>query len=835
MPFPPIFYWRTRTRVILYRTSPRSTIWQAIWAARTCAPSPAFPRLLTTSVFGYLCREDWVFHRRHLSCKTGEDSSAKNTVVRISIAARENLGMAPDGTTRCNMQTNIVHTLANRDNAEGGAIWATVSRIEYDTDKMAQDKWRELYPDTEPAGLFMAKVDVSEIPMDELQASLPAFEHLLLAHGYGLYCIDYTQDFSGVLDREVLVDHLCTSEGFREQGDLASAMCTEVPMILANAISVWDHVCTWVRTSKAGYTVRTKAYIKVVSNFEAGEIWEPIGGHLADYVNCLNEHLRRTFLHPALKSLCTPSAGETSRRTRPKRWWRRPWPCFPLGSRGTRSVVSRLPSSGRTCPRASIYVLSWPTISRARYSSPGTRIRQQARSRVSGSGPPRQTRTKRRVGHGRLRVSYMSHLPGWHSGSQRRGCRAGAAPMLYQGRRCRHNLGSQKTTYTIASKRSRSRNPPAALCLGFLGLEGQQVPFDCHRDLDLSPPRGTRNCTGPRNLHALDHEPGITPLADPRLGERQRLAAMCLGSTRGRIAKIQGRAATLSRRTGKPSGLVAKYRRYEEKSQQTRDEVEDILRTQTDKVADIPSGRKWLVLGYRRSRATSAQRVVLRCCKDDEETTCIVWATQGLERVLDGCADVFEADTDKFGRTTFWLPLIGDGMGLEIEIESARVFQPGDGRKVSWNPIGVVAAPDPQRLATLQALAEKEQEHQAQLEAEQRPWEQSCLLEAPAPNPKDTKKALNLPSGEYLCRRYAPTTFRGAYHTLLFLVPADEDGEPATDVERLFLEGEVAVIGSIEALQKAHAPLLCYLGAERTMPQKKKDRLATLATVRKAV
>ena len=33
-----------------------------------------------------------------------------------------------------------------------------------------------------------------EIPMDELQASLPAFERLLLAHGYG---IDYTQDFSG--------------------------------------------------------------------------------------------------------------------------------------------------------------------------------------------------------------------------------------------------------------------------------------------------------------------------------------------------------------------------------------------------------------------------------------------------------------------------------------------------------------------------------------------------------------------------------------------------------------------------------------------------------------
>ena len=96
------------------------------------------------------------------------------------------------------------------------------------------------------------------------------------------------------------------------------------------------------------------------------------------------------------------------------------------------------------------------------------------------------------------------------------------------------------------------------------------------------------------------------------------------------------------------------------------------------------------------------------------------------------------------------------------------------------------------------------------MEAEQRAREQSCLLEAPAPNPRDTKKALDLSSGEYLCRRYAPTTFRGAPRTLLFLVPAGEDREPATDVETptygLFLEGEVAAIGGIEALQKAHAP-----------------------------
>ena len=120
-------------------------------------------------VFGYLRREDCVVHGGRLSCTTGEDSSAKNTIARISTDEHR-----------------------TRDNAEGVAIRATVSRIEFDTDKKAQEKWRELYPETEPAGLFVTKVDVSEIPMVELQASLPAFERLLLANGYGLYCIDYT-------------------------------------------------------------------------------------------------------------------------------------------------------------------------------------------------------------------------------------------------------------------------------------------------------------------------------------------------------------------------------------------------------------------------------------------------------------------------------------------------------------------------------------------------------------------------------------------------------------------------------------------------------------------
>ena len=47
--------------------------------------------------------------------------------------------------------------------------------------------------------------------------------------------------------------------------------------------------------------MRTKIYNKVVSQFEEGEVNKTFGGHLADYVDCPNQHMRRTFEHPAVQ------------------------------------------------------------------------------------------------------------------------------------------------------------------------------------------------------------------------------------------------------------------------------------------------------------------------------------------------------------------------------------------------------------------------------------------------------------------------------------------------------------------------------------------------------
>ena len=238
-------------------------------------------------VFGYLSREENVFQKGKLSCTSGEKGAAKVVVASIANALERAVGK------RGYMKTSLVHTVAAGD-TRSSTIRATIARIEKDTLYKANRKWKEIHPQKEIAGYFVAKCDVSEVPLEEL--------HSLVGYGYGIYSIDYTQDFSGVLDRQALVDNL----GFRRARDFCTAIDEKEPSILENTNNVGEHVCTWISTTAEGRIARTKIYNKVVSNFEAGEIREPVGGHLADFADCPNPHLRQTFLHPDVEALgCT--------------------------------------------------------------------------------------------------------------------------------------------------------------------------------------------------------------------------------------------------------------------------------------------------------------------------------------------------------------------------------------------------------------------------------------------------------------------------------------------------------------------------------------------------
>jgi len=225
------------------------------------------------------------------------------------------------------MQTSIVHTVSAQEDGNS-TIRATISQIEAATMWRAKGKWQDIHPGKEVAGYFVAKCDVSEVPLEETHNGLYVFQKCREGHGYGIYSSDYTQDFSGVLHHDALVAHL----GFAEHGDHSGAMHSlsrewdeeeeeKKSILLDNTGTVGKHVCTWLSLSEKRTTTRTKVYNKIVSNFEAGEIREPVGGHLADYADCPNAHLRRTFEHPDVQgrgctrieiSVYAPPLGELS-------------------------------------------------------------------------------------------------------------------------------------------------------------------------------------------------------------------------------------------------------------------------------------------------------------------------------------------------------------------------------------------------------------------------------------------------------------------------------------------------------------------------------------------
>ena len=228
-------------------------------------------------VYGYVRKKDlFQVGGKHLC------ANAQGIAKYVSGAARETYGRY--------LQPTILHTVLV---GSGGVVGSTVAEIERRVPN--REAWKELYGE-DPAAIFVCKVGCSELAIQQVEEGIELFGKLLQRHCMGIYSIDYTQDFSGTLDRPALVDRL-HSLGFEDQHIPGEREGT----ILDNTNSVGEHVCTWVANG-----CRTKIYNKIVCNFEAGEVQKPMGGKLAEYVDCPNAPLRQTFQHPEVqKRGCT--------------------------------------------------------------------------------------------------------------------------------------------------------------------------------------------------------------------------------------------------------------------------------------------------------------------------------------------------------------------------------------------------------------------------------------------------------------------------------------------------------------------------------------------------
>ena len=242
-------------------------------------------------IYGYLRREDIVYTPRGgVSCTEGANGSACSIVEMLRSIVRQTIGK------NSNLpHINIMHTveIGNQPNSN---ILKTIAEIE--KKQPIRKKWEERTL-SQAFAVFVVKVDVSNIPIQELQKYIKELEKTLFTIGYFIYCVDYTRDFSGTMDKEELINYLLEEENFKMEGEYSEEHHTNI--ILNNSSSVGQNVLTYLRTDGESMQ-RIKFYNKIVSNLEAGEVRANFGGHIYDLVFSSNERLRRLFWHPDIKS-----------------------------------------------------------------------------------------------------------------------------------------------------------------------------------------------------------------------------------------------------------------------------------------------------------------------------------------------------------------------------------------------------------------------------------------------------------------------------------------------------------------------------------------------------
>ena len=603
--------------------------------------------------------------------------------------------------------------------------------------------------------------------------------------------------------------------------------------------------------------MQTKVYNKIVSNFEAGEVREQFGGHLADYVDCPNERLRKTFLHPEVQS------------------------------RGcTRIEISLYAYTDRT-PETADYLVEnamrmvSPTNTNLFVEQPAKRhwenfAKHLDRCFVLADRPNStiyvcwyaHTRTGRLAG---IRISTTRHTVDcdekwnrailWAMGDFGfRNCPIFHTEILS----LEKETGIQLSNLQCYTKNKDSKT---ILCAN---RRPTQLHTNAEDPNELLPPSPTVEWEWrKKKCHAIG-----TDLPNNSLQEVPEIAAkrnISLLSTRKREEKLlylleEQSAEEWKRRTWENLGQYQKehmqnieqrkqelvdIRKYLEqnridlhRSQMVYWLVEDTLRGKTTNVSALAGKGVWSVLGYRLPNDKKHCRVVV--AKKEGGAPISIWANKGLREILLATTDSVENNVDTYKRETYWFPREyykrfspsvvqndivyvvenseeGTRIGLDIRVQPQKKFVPaGREEEIAWYPIDIEQAPVPAELPSLRKLALEKEHVEKQTEALE------TLHTTTTPNQKDLKKAIDLVPGQYLCRRYATTVFRGNIKTILFLLPTNENGEPTTDVEvpthGHFLEKEVERIG-METLRESLQPIVCKVGIEKTTSQKKKDRL----------
>ena len=218
----------------------------------------------------------------------------------------------------CDQKITHLVNLQNEKEKENSTIYQTLKFIERRTGRKAFYGYTQYYDCKNPIAVIKCKVNTSKLSLKKVLTNLNKLEKRLNLLGAGLMSIDYTRDLSGVLEKKRMIEHFLKL-GFNEQAENKNHYIineftkfhTWEEKTVNNEDEDEDKIKIIDSDSTCGRNTFkyiknigsvccvVKYYNKIVSNFEAGDVQQKIGSHLAEYAfthSC--EHLEKTFRHP---------------------------------------------------------------------------------------------------------------------------------------------------------------------------------------------------------------------------------------------------------------------------------------------------------------------------------------------------------------------------------------------------------------------------------------------------------------------------------------------------------------------------------------------------------
>ena len=759
-------------------------------------------------IYGYLRREDIVYTPKGgVSCTEGANGSACCVVEMLRSIVRQTIGK------NSNLpHINIMHTVEIR-NQQNSSILKTI--VEIEKNHPIRQKWEER-TFQQAFAVFVVKVDVSNIPIQELQKYILELERSLSTIGYYIYCVDYTRDFSGTMDKEELTRYLLEEENFKMEGKPSDIERENI--VLNNSSSVGRNVLTYLRRD-GGNIVRVKFYNKIVSNLEAGEVRANFGGHIYDLVYSSNERLRRLFWHPDTKK------------------------------RGiTRLEVSLYGRQYRLNEKIGEFLIS-------------RELKLMSKNQMLFYIQPAANQWKaltEKIAQCFILVDKPNHIIyiAWY-GNSLTGRIAGVKIDYTKKKDCQSienlvlwaisDFGFRKVpiyrTDILEYTSDRVRISPikcyvkdsnSSTILTPCNKPGKFTKDVLNIDIaDYLP--STEFIKWEWRTHKLassnDRRPTREILEMPNLAENKKISLLSLAEREKRNLELEEakKKTEWIHRTGKIlnehiekikfiSVKLEELKRKKEKEEEAFNLVYDkFLNIKAKKINEEDTG-KYYILGW---LPCTFNNMVLLLDTTNTEKYSVVFANTKIEKILKHFKPSFlQREIKKKTVLNFYLPIRDDYTNYFIlEIHQKQRFLK-NGVWLEYYPVFI----DP-REESLREEIEKITREEEDLNEK---TEIFYLERVKAPEKtKDADKCTDVKEGEYKIISYSQTIYRGNIKTFLYLEGIDQP-ENRVLVWGHWIEEEIKKIEEKEELNKIAKPIFCRLGMVRTTPNKKKARTCTI-------